>query len=84
MKSESFQEHTSATPDLRGLIKKSTFLPLAESCSRRRVIRDTFQVPHHESCAIRRAMLAALRQAELTDWLASGGDYLVHTYQPVR
>lgn len=31
-----------------------------------------------------RAILASLRQAELQEWLASGGDYLASMHQPVR
>lgn len=84
MKNESFIENTNATSTARWPRKQSTFLQFAEARSRRRVIRVTFQVPRHAACATKRAMLAALRQAEMSDWMASGGDYLVHTYQPAR
>jgi hypothetical protein len=37
--------------------------------------------PRRESCLTRRAMLAALREAELAAWQNNGGDYL---HQAVR
>ena len=36
-----------------------------------------------ESCLTRRAMLAALREAEFNEWMASGGDYLSSMHHPV-
>lgn len=71
-------------PVFRRFRKQSTYLQHTEADARRRSLRVTFTVPRRGYCVTRRAMLAALRQAELIEWMASGGDYLMHTYQPVR
>jgi len=39
--------------------------------------------PRRQLCRMRRPVLAALRAAELANWMASGGDYLSSMHQPV-
>ncbi len=68
-----------------GSRKQTPFLRIVEARKRRRPIRISLPVLRRESCFTRRAMLAALREAEFADWLASGGDYLDSAmHQPVR
>jgi hypothetical protein len=40
-------------------------------------------LPRRKPCVTRRALLAAMREAELAEWQASGGDYLHAMHQPV-
>lgn len=47
-----------------------------------RKVRISF-VPRREVCLTKRAMLAAIREAELADWMASGGDFLASMHQPI-
>ena len=49
----------------------------------KRARRVRVELPRHERCLTRRHLITALRQAELSDWLASGGDYLNSMHQPV-
>jgi len=72
-------ETTSATSRLR---TQSPFLRVAESQSRCRKARVSFS-PRRETCLTRRALLAALREAEFAEWMNSGGDYLDSMHQPV-
>jgi hypothetical protein len=76
MKNEQFirKTETAETPILAR--KSSPFLQLDESCMGRRKIRIRLLLPRRESCLTRRAMIAALRAAELAEWDASGGDFL--------
>jgi hypothetical protein len=60
----------------------STHLQLPDSRERRRHLRIAF-VPRREACLTKRAMIAALREAEFDEWMASGGDYLASMHQPV-
>jgi len=48
----------------------------------RPAIRPTLPLRRRESCLTRCAMLAALREAELAEWLDCGGDYLNSMHQP--
>lgn len=50
-------------------------LPFAGAQAHRK-LRLVLPLPRRESCLTRRAMLAALREAELAAWQASGGDSL--------
>jgi len=64
--------------------KTSPFLQLAEARARHRKIRIALPtLPRRQSCVTRRAMLAALREAELDDWRATGGDFLASMHQPI-
>jgi len=51
------------------------------ACPNRRTIHAPLPLRRRESCLTRRAMLAALREAEFYEWLASGGDYLDRTHR---
>lgn len=62
--------------------KPATFLGLDAGRTRQRRIRIALPLRRREACLTRRAMLAALRDAEFDEWMASGGDYLDSTYQP--
>src|SRR5215471_10086855 len=62
--------------------KPSTFLQLAEARARHRKIRIVLPLPQRQECSTKRAMLAALRETELTAWQASGGDFLARLHQP--
>ena len=73
-------EMTSATRLFR---KHTPFLQLAESRTRHRKVRAAFPLPRRESCVTKRAMLAALREAEYAEWMASGGDYVSSMHQPI-
>jgi len=63
--------------------KTSPFLQLAEARARRRPIRISLPFRRRESCPTRRAMLAALREAEFDNWQATGGDVLSSMHQPI-
>lgn len=63
--------------------KPLSFLQLAGAQTKRRAIRISF-APRREVCLTKRAMLAALREAEFDEWLASGGDFLDRMHQPVH
>jgi len=54
----------------------STFSQLAptRTCHRKILIR--LALPRRRPCLAKRAIVAALREAELAAWLASGGDFL--------
>jgi hypothetical protein len=62
---------------------QSPFLRLAQARAMKQKLRIAFPPRRRESCQTRQAMLAALREAELADWEASGGDYLVSLHQPL-
>jgi len=47
-----------------------------DASHQRRGIRVELTLRRRESCVTRRAMLTAMRDAELQAWLDSGGDYL--------
>lgn len=47
-----------------------------------RKIRLSFS-PRREACLTKRALLAALREAEFDEWMATGGDYLSSMHQPM-
>jgi hypothetical protein len=59
-----------------------TRIHVADSCERRRNIRINF-APRRESCLTKRTMLAAMREAELAEWMATGGDYLASMHKPI-
>jgi len=60
-----------------------TRIHVHDACERRRNIRINFS-PRRETCLTKRTMLAALREAEFAEWMASGGDYLASMHQPVN
>jgi hypothetical protein len=53
----------------------------AGSAGRHQRIRIALSLPRRRPCLIKRAMLAALCEAELAEWLASGGDFLGSMHQ---
>lgn len=63
--------------------KQAPFIQIATARERHRRLRLGFPVPRREVCLTKRAMLAALREAEFNEWMASGGDYLASMHQPV-
>jgi len=70
--------------EIRRARQTSTFLQLVDARMRRRPIRIAFPARRRESCLTRRALLAALREAEFDDWQATGGDYLSSMHQPIH
>jgi hypothetical protein len=56
---------------------------LAELQTRRRPGRMAFPLPRREACLTRRAKIAAMREAELTDWLNDDDDFASAMHQPV-
>ena len=67
----------------RSFRKHTSFLQLAEARICHRKVRIAFPLPRRESCVTKRAMLAALREAEYAEWMASGGDYVSSMHQPI-
>lgn len=61
---------------------QTPFLQLTAIAGRHRAVRAALPARRREECLTKRAMLAALREAEFADWMASGGDYLDSTQQP--
>lgn len=72
-----------AEAEIRGLWKTSSTLLLLGTRKCTRPIRISFPSRRRASCLARRAMLAALREAEFDDWQASGGDYLDSMHQAI-
>jgi len=65
--------------------KTSSYLQLIEARARHRKIRIALPtLPRRQSCVTRRAILAALREAELDEWQATGGDVLSSMHQPIH
>ena len=54
----------------------SPFLRSAEVLGQHRRIRVALPLPRRQECLTKRALVAALRAAELAEWEATGGDYL--------
>lgn len=69
--------------EIRASRPTSSILLIIEARKRLRPIRISFPSRRRESCQTRRAMLAALREAEFDNWQSSGGDYLDSMHQPV-
>lgn len=74
-------ETLAATPRSQ---KPSPFLQLADARARQRSLRIALPLRRRETCLTKRAMLAALRDAEFEDWMNSGGDYLDSMHQPIH
>jgi hypothetical protein len=83
MKNEQLINVTENSQATRFNPKPARFLTTATTCTERRTRRVHVPLPRHEHCVTKRHLIAALRQAELSDWLASGGDYLSSMHQPV-
>jgi len=64
--------------------RTASSLHLVETSDRHRTIRVAPPSPRRESCVTKRAMLAALREAELAVWQGNGGDYLNRSPRPIR
>ena len=63
--------------------KQNAFSQLTETRSNKRPVRVALPVRRREACLTKRAMLAALREAEFAEWMNSGGDYLDSMHQSV-
>ncbi len=64
-------------------LHRFTGMLLAELQATRRPMRIAFPVPRREACLTRRAKIAALREAELNDWLTDEDDFASAMHQPV-
>ena len=64
--------------------KSPAFLAPGEGRAPHRKLYPGLDLPLRRACLTRRAMLAALRQAELAQWLASGGDFLRSRRPPIN
>ena len=63
-------------------LHRFTGMLLAELQATRRPMRIAFPVPRREACLTRRARIAALREAELKDWLTDEDDFAGAMHQP--
>jgi hypothetical protein len=87
MRNEQHIQHTEAANSAMPLRKISPFLQLGEGRACVRKVRIVLpRQPRRGSCVTRRAIIAAMRAAELAEWEASGGDYLARgpMHQPVH
>jgi hypothetical protein len=64
----------------------SPFLRSAEVQGQCSKLRIALPMPRRRECLTKRALIAAMRAAELAEWEASGGDYLRSgaMHQPVH
>jgi hypothetical protein len=64
----------------------SPFLRSVELMGQHRKLRIALPLPRRQECLTKRALVAAMRAAELAEWEASGGDYLARgpMHQPVH
>lgn len=63
--------------------EQTPLLQLTQARASRRPVRVALPVRRRETCLTRRALLAALREAEFAEWMASGGDFLASMHQSV-
>ena len=72
-----------ATPTRKSF---SPFLRSAEVLGQHRKLRIALPLPRRQECLTRRALVAAMRAAELAEWELSGGDCLRSgvMHQPVH
>jgi len=61
----------------------STLPQSAEAREHRKLRFALPTLPRRQSCLTRRAVLAAMREAELAQWETSGGDFLSSMHQPI-
>lgn len=64
-------------------LHRFTGMLLAELQATRRPLRLAFPPRRREACLTRRAQIAALREAELNDWLTDDDDFAGAMHQPV-
>jgi hypothetical protein len=83
MKNKSLHHATSAADAPLPLRQLAPFRQLVEAPESHRKVRIAIPLPRRPACLTRRAMLAALRAAELDEWAASGGDFLDSMHQPI-
>lgn len=76
MQELTLHRHTETTAATAASDNSSSFLELPRTPACHRAVRIALPLPRRESCLTRRALLAALREAELAAWQSSGGDYL--------
>lgn len=84
MQTQFTQRNIETTNAARRSHKLSTCLQLAAVRTNRRPMRISFPVPRRESCLTRRALRAALRDAEFHEWLTTGDDFLDALHHPLR
>ena len=73
-------ETNDATPRSRNALLR---LHIADGRIGQRKVSVAIPIFRRESCMTKRAVLAALREAELEEWSASGGDFLASLRQSV-
>jgi hypothetical protein len=83
MKHKQFDYESETTTVPQPLRKLAPFRQLVEAPESPRKVRIALPLPRRPACLTRRAMFAALREAELDAWKASGGDFLNSMHQPV-
>jgi hypothetical protein len=83
MQNEQIIQDVEMTGVIRSFRKHTPFLQLAGARTHHRRVRIAFSLPRRESCVTKRALLAALREAEYAEWMASGGDYISSMHQPI-
>jgi hypothetical protein len=77
MRNEQHIRQTEAAQAAKPFRKISPFLQLGEDRACARKVRLVLpRQPRRGSCVSRRAIIAAMRAAELAEWQATGGDYL--------
>jgi hypothetical protein len=76
MQNEMHSQNIESVEASIALRELTTSSELAEDCGPNRKLRLRVRLPSRASCLTRRAMVAALREAELERWEANGGDYL--------
>ena len=64
-------------------LHRFTGMLLAELQATRRPLRLAFPPRRREACLTRRAKIAAIREAELEDWLTDETDFANAMHQPV-
>jgi hypothetical protein len=83
MQSQTLNRITETATAANRVQKQTLFHQLTDTQKRLRPVRVALPVRRRETCLTKRAMLAALREAEFAEWMASGGDYLDSMHQPV-
>ena len=83
MQTQTLNRITETTETVNRSKKPTLFLPVAHAAANRRPVRVALPVRRRETCLTKRAMLAALREAEFAEWMNSGGDFLDSMHHPV-
>ena len=83
MQTQTLNRITETTEAANRSHKQTSFLQLTEARVSHRPVRVALPVRRREACLTKRAMLAALREAEFAEWMNSGGDYLDSMHQSI-